>query len=84
MNEDLIHRIVKAMTMLNEEITADPQLGAAFRIGHSYFCPIGKDFSAKDGDWFSGVVRTEIAPMLHEYWYDNRAKANALIERILE
>ena len=83
MNDVLIHRIVKSMTALNEEITADPQLGSSFRIGHSFFCPTGKDFSAKDNDWYAGVVRTEIGPLLREYWYDNRAKADSAIDRLL-
>jgi 5-methylcytosine-specific restriction protein B len=83
MNEALIHRITRAMTALNEEITADPQLGPSFRIGHSFFCPSGKDFSKKDVDWYRGIIQTEIAPLLREYWYDNRTKADSVIEQLL-
>lgn len=83
MNDALIHRIITAMTMLNEQIATDSQLGLSFRIGHSFFCPSGKDFSNKNNEWYEGVVRTEIAPLLWEYWYDNRAKADAAVEQLL-
>ena len=37
MSEDLCQRIITRMTALNTRIEADPQLGAAFRIGRSFF-----------------------------------------------
>jgi 5-methylcytosine-specific restriction enzyme B len=83
MNDALIHRIIKCMTALNEAIAADPQLGPSFRIGHSFFCPTGKDLSGKDNEWYEGVVQMEVAPLLREYWYDNRSKADSLIEQLL-
>ena len=36
--EDLRDRIRTRMGALNDQIQRDPQLGAGFQIGHSYFC----------------------------------------------
>ncbi|MCB9665797.1 MAG: AAA family ATPase [Alphaproteobacteria bacterium] len=79
MPASLLHRIVQAMTRLNETITNDASLGPAFQVGHSFFCPRGEDFSSLDDAWFLDVVDTEIDPLLHEYWYDDAASADAAL-----
>lgn len=68
----VVDRIAARMAALNEVITADPNLGKDYCIGHSYFTPgsvaeTGEHFSEK---WFQRVVRFEIAPLLSEYWFD--------------
>jgi 5-methylcytosine-specific restriction protein B len=79
----LITRIVQRMGELNETIAADPRLGPAFRVGHSFFCPRGEDFSTLGLEWFEDIVHAEIAPLLYEYWYDDVAKADAAVELLL-
>ncbi len=71
------------MSALNSAITADPRLGAAFRVGHSFFCPSGEDFSGLGREWYREVVETEICPLLEEYWYDDDEKARTQREQLL-
>ncbi|MXP66122.1 AAA family ATPase [Roseomonas sp. M0104] len=75
MDAALVERIVERMVALNEVIAADPLLGDHYEVGHSFFCPKGRDFSGLDRAWFEGIVETEIAPLLEEYWFDNRGRA---------
>ena len=60
----------QSLTESNKVIEDDPALGSGFCIGHSFFCPekLEKNLDEK---WFKRVVRTEIQPLLEEYWYDN-------------
>lgn len=83
MGEALCQRIISRITALNTKIAEDTQLGPAFRIGHSFFCPAGKDFSELDEGWYRDVVETEIAPLLGEYWHDAPDKAASAVEQLL-
>lgn len=74
--------IIERMTALNQQISEDSQLGEAFCVGHSFFCPSGKDFSALDEQWYREIVETEIKPLLGEYWYDDPAKAKSAFEKL--
>ena len=66
-------RIVRRLTQLNDRISADGNLGNGFCVGHSYFCQTGG--GAADEAWFKRIVRTEIEPLLREYWFDNTDRA---------
>ena len=77
MNENLITLVIERLTQLNESISGDKLLGPAFQVGHSFFCPRGDDLSTLDRQWYSGIVETEIVPLLQEYWYDNPEKVEA-------
>ena len=83
MDNHLVERIVNRMTALNDEIAADNLLGENYQIGHSYFCPKGDDFAELGEDWFRGVVETEIAPLLDEYWFDNRQRSKEAKRNLL-
>ncbi len=61
---------------LNEQITADPNLGRQFRIGHSFVVPTAGEAIAVPEEWFIQVVDTEIAPLLSEYWFDDPNKVD--------
>jgi len=78
----LCQLIIDRMTALNQQISGDSQLGEAFRVGHSFFCPSGKDFSTLDEQWYREIVDTEIKPLLGEYWYDDPAKAKIAFEKL--
>lgn len=77
---DLAH-IQTRMEALNSEIATDRSLGAQFQIGHSYVTPhepVGDALA-----WFEEVVKSEIGPLLHEYWFDAPERANDAISRLL-
>jgi 5-methylcytosine-specific restriction protein B len=81
--ETVLQLIVRRLSALNERIAGDAQLGPAFRVGHSFFCPRGEDFSSFDVEWFKEIVHTEIGPLLDEYWYDAPDKARLAKEALL-
>ena len=66
--------VAQRINSLNEDITADRNLGRQFRIGHSFVTPApGSDIGEPEA-WFAQVVETEIVPLLHEYWFDDSGK----------
>jgi 5-methylcytosine-specific restriction enzyme B len=81
--QNVLQIIVQRLSALNETIAGDSQLGPAFRVGHSFFCPRGEDFSKLDTAWFNEIVHTEIAPLLEEYWYDAPEKARLAKDALL-
>ena len=83
MSPDLVNLIIERMTALNKEIKEDPLLGENYQIGHSFFCPNGDNFAGLNRNWYYGIVRTEIVPLLKEYWFDNQAKAEEAERRLL-
>ena len=76
MGAQIVDRIVTGMNNLNDIITEDSQLGSAYQIGHSFFCPRGEDFSELGDSWFESVLKTEIEPLLQEYWFDEPVQAS--------
>ena len=77
--DSLADRIIDRMKTLNERISADPDLGRGFQIGHSYFC----NCRGAGNQWYEDIVRYEIAPQLREYWFDEPEKAENSIEELL-
>ncbi len=74
----LVDRIDRNLSALNERIRDDKDLGPGFRIGHSYFVP---DDSA-DEQWYLGVIDTQIAPLLREYWFDRPEQVDRMVEEL--
>lgn len=83
MQPALVDLIVTRMSELNRQIKSDPLLGENYQIGHSYFTPRGDDFAGLDLSWYRSIVRTEIAPLLKEYWFDNPKKAQEVESMLL-
>lgn len=83
LSDTLRDHIVRRMCALNEQIEKDSQLGPAFQVGHSFFCPPHDDASQLKQDWYEAVVKTEIVPLLEEYWYDNREKVARARDELL-
>ena len=77
----LINVIDERMEALNGEIRDDNELGRGFQIGHSFFVP-GDDDELSD-DWFEHVVRTQIRPLLQEYWFDTPERVENVVNRLL-
>ncbi len=82
MGTTVITHIQTRMAELNHEIAADRALGAQFQIGHSYVTPHEPVADAQT--WFAEVVRSEIGPLLHEYWFDSPARADEAIALLLK
>lgn len=84
MTADFAADIERRISVLNEEIAKDPNLGSNFAIGHSYVTPPAGSTLNDIREWFSQVVETEIGPLLDEYWFDSADKARAARARLLE
>ena len=74
--------IVRKLQGINETIAEDTKnLGIGYCLGHSYFCAAVDD--SFDRQWFSRIVRFELAPLLEEYWFDAPDKARSHIEALM-
>ncbi len=84
---EMITRINDRMSALNEVIAGDASLGRNFAVGHSYFCDIPsqvEDWQDSDWDgWYREIVKTEIQPLLEEYWFDDPKKAGTQVKENL-
>lgn len=78
-----LDEIEKRILELNDVIAADSGLGRQFRIGHSYVIPSNSDPIADPKEWFLGVVRTQIGPLLDEYWFDAPGKVEGAKKRLV-
>jgi 5-methylcytosine-specific restriction protein B len=82
LDQSLIDTIDERMEVLNEQIRDDNELGRGFQIGHSFFVP-GDDDELSD-DWYKNVVRTQIQPLLQEYWFDAPERVEGAVNRLLK
>lgn len=81
---EVVKLIEQRMNALNEEIAQDRSLGPQYRVGHSYVTPQAGAPIADGKTWFKDVVRTEIAPLLEEYWFDAPDKVASASAKLLE
>ncbi len=72
--------IVTRLSQLNDVIEKDSALGPGFSIGHSFFCPDLQE--GLDESWFRRILKTEIEPLINEYWFDNVDRAQTLVEAL--
>jgi 5-methylcytosine-specific restriction protein B len=80
----LITRIRRRMKVLNKAILDDKNhLGPGYEIGHSFFCPVDGEHTFDDA-WYETVIRSEIEPLLREYWFDDREKVRRRVAELLE
>jgi hypothetical protein len=83
-SKTLISAIVARFEALNKKIAEDTtNLGPGFCIGHSFFCSSGPKIKL-DEDGYRRVVKTEVAPLLREYWFDKPKQAQDMIDQLLE
>ncbi len=80
----IVDKIIKRMGEINRLISNDKKnLGDGFLIGHSFFC--NKKFSGNSSnDWYNKIIRTEIGPLLKEYWFDDEDNAIKNINYLLQ
>lgn len=82
-SESLRRDLVRVISELNQEISNDTvNLGPGFALGHSYFCKPPVDGEDESG-WYRRIIRTEIMPLLREYWFDDVPKALEWQERLV-
>jgi len=80
LSDNLIIKIKEKMTELNKRISEDTKnLGPGYQIGHSYFCPNATEESYNE-EWYLSVIKSEIKPLLKEYWFDDPQKVDTLID----
>lgn len=72
-------KLVDAVVMLNTQIAKDPTLGDGFRIGHSYFI---KNEPPYDIAWLREIVLYDLAPLLREYWFDEKEVADKAVKQL--
>ena len=82
-DEAFLSQVEEKMNALNEQIAEDSNLGAQFRVGHSYVTPSAGEIDDSH-EWFKQVVETEIGPLLDEYWFDALDTAQKAREKLLE
>jgi len=78
----LIDLLTERLAALNHIIAADPELGADFEIGHSYFCAPPAD-PAESPDWLRLIFEQEIGPLLTDYWREQPERAAAQLRKLL-
>ena len=83
-DEEFLSQVEERMNALNEQIAGDSNLGAQFKIGHSYVTPPPGHAISDPNEWFKQVVETEIGPLLDEYWFDTLNTAQKAREQLLE
>ncbi len=71
-SEIAVAQLISKMMALNKQITEDPDLRSGFCVGHSYFC--GTADGPLTTEQYQRTVRTEIAPLIREYWFDKKAE----------
>ena len=80
-DKSLVDRIDDSISVINDRIREDKDLGPGFEIGHSYFVPSG-DEDSLDEHWFRTIVETQIEPLLREYWFDRPEIVDAMLETL--
>lgn len=78
LSSPVFDRLVHAVQQINQTISEDLALGAGYCIGHSYLCNLGVDEIAA-GE-LKDIVFYELAPLLHEYWFDAPETAAEKVE----
>ena len=81
----VVNKVLTRFVELNAKIADEDSsgLGKGFCIGHSYFCvkPVPDQ---TDDDWYNSIIKYEIVPLLEEYWWDDKRKAEDCIKALLK
>lgn len=81
-SNQLVNYICDKINNLNNEIVKNRNLGAGFKIGHSFFCTYKKNLM-NEKIWYENVINYEIFPLVEELWFDDISKAKDLVEELL-
>lgn len=80
---ELLELIEQRLLDLNSQIADDVNLGAQFKVGHSYVTPAFSTTINDAHEWFKQVVSTEIGPLLDEYWFDDLERSRKAQEALI-
>lgn len=72
----------ECMANLNDKISTYPTLGPAFTIGHSYLTTSQSIKDDQADKWFTNIVKTEIMPLLKEYWFHEPKQIEEAMEML--
>ena len=81
----IVDRVIHRLTDLNNKIADENNsgLGKGFCIGHSYFC-VKPVEGQSESDWYKSIIQYEICPLLDEYWWDDKTKAEECKKELLK
>ena len=84
-SDRVVNKVLSRFVELNAKIADEDSsgLGKGFCIGHSYFCvkPVP---GQTDDAWYNSIIKYEIVPLLEEYWWDDKRKAEDCIKALLK
>jgi 5-methylcytosine-specific restriction endonuclease McrBC GTP-binding regulatory subunit McrB len=81
-SSSIVETIRIKINRLNQVISSQKRdLGPGFEIGHSYFCPT--EPIASSSTWYESVIKSEIKPLIQEYWFDDPEKVDELVSDLL-
>jgi len=73
-----INDLIEEVVNINTDICKDFSLDKGFCIGHSYFCDLKENIS----DRLKEIVDYDLVPLVNEYWYDNKTKADEYADKL--
>lgn len=76
----LVKSVSERLLALNEEIRKDTRLGEGYCVGHSYFLPQGSPLTEEN---YFDAVRSEILPLLEQYWPEDRKRVEEWRQKLL-
>lgn len=79
----VLDAVLDNLTNVNAAISSDANLGPHFQIGHSFITPPANETVPDYALWYRSVVRSELAPLLEEYWFDDPQMAGTMKARLL-
>ena len=79
----MVDKVVSRFKELNIKIADEDNsgLGKGYCIGHSYFCVPPVTGQSVD-EWYNAIIEYEIMPLLYEYWWDDKDKAEEYIKEL--
>lgn len=80
LSNDYFNALIAQIKLLNKDIEKDSSLGKGFCIGHSYFCNLTAETCTDER--LREIVEYDVIPMLSEYWFDDRDKADKWSENM--
>lgn len=81
----VVDKVIARFKELNKKIADEDNsgLGKGFCIGHSYFC-VPPVEGQTDDEWYNTIIDFEIAPLLFEYWWDDKDKAEECLKELMK
>lgn len=75
-SHEVVDKVITRISELNRKIADEETsgLGKGFCVGHSYFC-VPPVVGQSPEEWYKSIITYEIAPLLDEYWWDDKTKA---------